>query len=349
MTTAGLAYAVLGPAPAPGAILLVAQAGYHLDDLCPLVEELAGRGGAAAVVCPLPRPSVLRRWRSSWWRHRELLAAAASRELRPSSTTDAASLLAEARAVVVRNDWGVTRALVDDARARGVATFGWVEGVQDFADLDTGRARRPYRHVDHVLSLGSYDAGELTGTDVTPVGTERLWQAWHGPPTSATGPTVANVNFTYGVLEHARRAWVADVVAAAGDRPLVLSRHPADRGRRGRRLVADRPVEELLRAAPRLVTRFSTLCYEALALGVDLAYHNPHGERARTFAEPDGAFTVTRSRAELVDALATTPPAPDTVRARAAEFLGRHLVLDGLRPAQRATDAILERLGGLAH
>jgi hypothetical protein len=37
------------------------------------------------------------------------------------------------------------------------------------------------------------------------------------------------------------------------------------------------------------------------------------------------------------------------VRARAAEFLGRHLVLDGRRPAQRATDAILERLGGLAH
>lgn len=344
MTAPPPAYAALGPPPAPGAILLVAQAAYHLDDLLPLADHLARRSLSSAVVCPLPRPSRVRHWRSSWWRHRELLAGAARHGLTPSAPLPPDALLADAGGVVVRNDWGVPRPLVTAAGVVGIPSFAWIEGVQDFADTDTGRTRRPYRSVDHVLSLGDYDAAQLQGTDVTPVGSERLWRAWHGPPTTATGPTVANVNFTYGVLEEARRPWVNDVVAAAGRRPVVISRHPADRGRRGRRLESTRPVEELLRAAPRLITRFSTLAYEALALGVELVYHNPHGERVPTFAEPGDAFRITTRRSELIDVVRSDPAAPSDVRTRVAAFLARHLVLDGPAPAERAADAIASRL-----
>ncbi len=349
MSGAGTTYAALrGPAAGPvlpGAVVLVAQAGYHLDDLLPLADELERQGRPAVIVCPLPAPSVLRRWRSSWWRHRELLAAAAARGLGPSAPIDRAELVARAAAVAVRNDWGVPRPLVEAARAAHVPTIGWVEGVQDFADVDTGRARHAYRSVDHVLSLGAYDAAQLAGADVTPVGSQRLWAAWHGPPTTGVGPIVANVNFTYGVLEHARRPWVDDVLAAAQGHELVLSRHPADRGRHGRRFESKRPVEELLRAAPRLVTRFSTLAYEALALGVELVYHNPHGERVATFADPQGAFTVTATRAELAATLGRPRPEPPDVRARAGAFLANHLVLEDPPPAARAARAIAERLG----
>jgi hypothetical protein len=346
VSDAGPAFAALGSPPAGGSVVLVAQAAYHLDELVPLATELGTRGYAATVVCPLPRPSRLRRWRSSWWRHRELLNAAAAYGRSVSPPMAAAAVLARATAVVVSNDWGVPRALVESANERGIPTFAHVEGVQDFHDVDTGQDRRPYRRVAHVLSLGDYDAEQLAGTDVTPVGSERLWRAWHGPPTTADGPAVANVNFTYGVLEGVRRRWVDDVLSAAGSRPLVLSRHPADRGRRGRRRQSATPVDDLLRAAPRLVTRFSTLGYQALALGVDLVYHNPHGERVATFAEPEGAFTITTTRSELAATMAGPPPRPEEVRSGAAEFLHHHLVLDGPRPAARAADAILDRLAG---
>ena len=35
-------------------------------------------------------------------------------------------------------------------------TFAWVEGVQDYDDVDTGLERRAYRRVDHVFTLGGH-------------------------------------------------------------------------------------------------------------------------------------------------------------------------------------------------
>jgi len=228
-----------------------------------------------------------------------------------------------------------------------VPTIGWVEGVQDFADVDTGRQRRAYRTVDQVLCLGAYDRDQLIGTDVAVVGSERIWRAWNGAATVADGPVVANVNFAYGVLQSARTPWVNDVMAAAHSSPraVVLSRHPADRGHRGRRAEDRAPVEQLLAHAPRLISRFSTLCYEALARGVELTYHNPHAERVATFARPDGAFQVTTTRTELGDALAAPTRPPAEIRRRAESFLRRHLVFDEPAPSTRAASKIFEVIG----
>lgn len=328
-------------------VVLVAQAAYHLDDLVPVREALLRRGLGVTIVRPRPRPSVLRRWRSSWWRYSELSAAAARSGLAVTSSAPAGELLDTASAIVVRNDWGVTRELVDQAARHGVATIGWVEGVQDFADADTGWIRRAYRAVDHVLCLGEHDRDQLVDTDATIVGSERMWRVWNGPVTTADGPTVANVNFTYGVSQAVRTRWVNDVLAVGRStrQPIVLSRHPADRGRRGYRSVDRAPVEQLLARAPGLISRFSTLCYEALARGVDLTYHNPHGERVNTFAEPDGAFRVTRGRAELLNAVSAPARPPADVRRRAESFLRHHLVLDDPPPSERASSRIAELAG----
>jgi hypothetical protein len=335
-------YRLLSGQGTRGGALLVAQAAYHLDELLPTRAALARRGIDAIIVCPVPPASIVRRWRSSWWRHRELVAAAASAGLTGTQTMPADGLLVGVTVVVVRNDWGVPRGLVKAAIGMGVPTVGWVEGVQDYADADTGRARRPYREVDHVLTLGDYDRGQLLGTDATIVGSERLWRAWHGPVSAVDGPIVANVNFTYGVLESERGRWVRDVMAVARtcDQRIVLSRHPADRGRLGRRAEDRSPIEQLLAHAPRLISRFSTLCYEALARGVELTYHNPHGEQVATFADRAGAFEITRSRAELLDAVSRPPPSPIEVRRRAEQFLRHHLALDGPAPAERAAAVI---------
>lgn len=338
------AYRVLSGSLAHPVVVLVAQAGYHLDDLVPVRDTLAGAGLDSVIVCPEPRASVLRHWRSSWWRHRELLAAADGAGLRGTVRSGIDDVVHAASAVVVRNDWGGPRALVVASTAAQVPTIGWVEGAVDFADVDSGRARHAYRRVDHVLCLGTYDAAWFTDADATIVGSERLWRAWHGPSTTADGSSVANVNFSYGVLEGARNGWLGDVVAVRrrSAHDIVLSRHPADRGRRGRRLEDRRPVEQLLARAPRMISRFSTLCYEALARGVELTYHNPHGERVATFAEPAGAFRITKTRAELFDAMGEEATSPDVVRRRAEPFLTGHLVLDGVAPRERAAARIAE-------
>lgn len=332
---------LFGRSTPAGAVVLVAQAAYHLDDYVPTMARLAARSIPSVLACVVPPPSVLRRWRSSWWRHTELMHRGAELGIGPVGARTIDDVLASAGAFVVRNDWGPSRTMVEAAGARGVPTIGWVEGVQDFADADTGRARHPYRTVDHVLCLGADDRDQLAGLDTTIVGSQRLWARYHGEPTTADGPAVANVNFTYGVLEEARSPWVADVLGAAASTgtPLVLSRHPADRGRRGRRAESSQPVSELLQDAPRLVSRFSTLCYEALAVGVELVYHNPHGETVPTFSEPDGAFSITVDRSELIAALSAPPRSPVDVRAAARTFLARHLALD-VEPARRAAERI---------
>lgn len=335
---------LLHPDPPPGAIVLLAQAAYHLDDYLPTLAHLEQHDVPAVIGCILPQPSLLRRWRSSWWRFEELLRRTRAAGLPDPVPAPAATVLATAGALVVRNDWGPSRVLVEQARSAGVPTVGWVEGVQDFADDDTGRARAAYRTVEEVLCLGPYDQQQLAGTRSTVVGSQHLWSCWHGEPTTADGPTVANVNFTYGVLEDARSSWVDDVVAARVAAPtgLVLSRHPADRGRRGRRLESPASVHDLLRRAPRLVSRFSTLCYEALALGVELTYHNPHGERVPTFARPEGAFVVTTDRAELLGEVGAPVRPAAAVREHAAAFLRGHLALDA-EPAARAADLLASR------
>ena len=45
------------------------------------------------------------------------------------------------RAVVVLNDWGPVKELIEAANQAGVVTFAKVEGVQDFDDLESHWAR----------------------------------------------------------------------------------------------------------------------------------------------------------------------------------------------------------------
>lgn len=337
----------LGAPVASGDVVFVVQAGYHLDDAVSTAGVLAASGQRASIVAPLPPQDALRRWRTSTARHREIAARARKLGLDAGAHISAESIVDRAGALVVRNDWGPSRALVERANAAGVPTVGWVEGVQDFDDVDTGRARHPYGTVGEVMCLGDYDAGRLGHrAEVTPVGSQRLWDLWAGPATSAVTPLVVNVNFTYGVQRAARREWLGQVMGVAGDAGItpVVSRHPADRGLRGRRHASPTGIDQLLPTAARLVTRFSTLVYDALALGVDVVYHNPHGERVPTFTSPMDAYVITTTADELRTALERPVPPPAVVRAAATPFLEHHLVLDSPPPAERASAHLLTML-----
>lgn len=339
------AVAWLGPAPDGPVVALVVQAAYHLDELVPLRDELRVRGVAAELLVVPPPRKPLHRFRPSVRRFSEMLAATGRRERDLVAEPD---LLGRTRALVVLNDWGVPRPLVLEAKAAGRPTFGWIEGVQDFADADTPYQRAAYRTVDHVFSLGDYSREQLADRPGTVIGSERLRRIWAGPEAEPSGVQVTiNSNFTYGVLSDARTAWLRSVrqsCRAAGVSP-VLSRHSAERGVVVRPRPSLRPISELLHRSTHLVTRLSTVAYEALARGVEVAYHNPHGEQVETFRDPAGAFATTTDTDELTAWLRRPVRTPAEIRADARAFLGHHVRLDdGPPPAALAADVIAAAL-----
>lgn len=320
-------YAWLGPPPADHAVVLVAQAAYHLPELDRLREALAASGLEGALAVPVVPWKPLHRFRPTVRRLADTVARSGRIAGAPVSVDE---VVRQSAAVVVMNDWGVPRTLVERAKGAGVPTFAWVEGVQDYDDVDTGLERRAYRRVDHVFTLGEASRVILGLDRTTAVGSERLSRLWRAAPASgADGGVVINSNFTYGVLTDVRTSWVDGVVEAceAEHQPWLLSRHAAERGRMGHPVAVD-DVDTLLAGAGRLVSRFSTVAFDALALGVELAYHNPHGEREPTFAEPLGAFTISRSVDELRAVLRKPQRSRDEVRHEAEIFLRHHILLD---------------------
>ena len=340
------AYVCLDPAgDRPTGVGLVVQAAYHLDDLVPLRDHLRAAGVDADLLVPLPPGKPFNRFRSGVRRHKELIATATMRVGSPVATDELAASLA---AVVVMNDWGVPRELVERLRSNGRPTFAWVEGAQDFGDVDTGQDRHPYSRVDLVFCLGVYGAEQLAAQTCRIVGSTWLRRI-HSAPVSA-GPdrrATVNTNFTYGVLTQHRRPWLRSVCSAFREAsvPWDLSRHPAERGVAWPVRPSPQPIGELLAKSTYCVGRFSTVNYEALARGVELILHNPHGEREPTFRTPLGAFETTTSAGELAAALARPVRSPEEVRAGAARFLAYHLRLEsGPDPAELAAETIVDRL-----
>ncbi len=327
----GLAEAVSGK------VLLMPAVSYHAEELLPLAAELAAAGAEPAFLVSDHR----------WPTTRAALRGAGFpvyRCLPPGAWVEAAA------ALLTMNDWAeIYRDVIVAANEAGVPTFGKVEGVQDFHDDDTGRARRPYRTVAHVLGQGENDREALAGADVAVVGSSRLERMWLAPPRPPGAElAVVNYNFTYGVLAAAAERWLESAIAGckAAGMPYVVSVHPASPPLPAGVAAAAEPVGELLQRAAVLVSRFSTVPFEAMARGVPFVYHNPHGERVPTFKEPDGAFDISTDAAGLAEAIAASAPWRDGYRERCAQFFLRQVdVQPGRTPAERGAEAILAQVG----
>ncbi len=325
-------------------ILLVAQAAYHLGELQPIQKELKSRGIGSYIVAPTLPKKYLNRFRPSFARRKELLQELSLK----NSVQRGISSFSRAQAVVVLNDWGTTTPLIHWAREKGIPVFGWVEGAQDFLDLDTEKNRTPYKSVDHVFCLGSYDYEALSGTERTIVGSNRLRSITIGTSRSSEElSVVANLNFTYGVGSQHRRLWINSVRTATkkSGHTLTISPHIADPSSLLPWIRSSDPIDELFKSATYFVTRFSTLCYESLLRGVPTVYHNPHGEKVKTFSKPKEAFHITTSTEDLIEVLKTSPLKRHEVREKADEFLLEHLRLEsGPSPAELAGNVIYSKI-----
>ncbi len=132
--------------------------------------------------------------------------------------------------------------------------------------------------------------------------------------------------------------WVDTVLAAIKelDYPTVFSLHPAEKSRPTGAVISDLPMRHLLMRATVLISRFSTVPFEAMARGVPFVYHNPHNEAVPTFKQPQGAFEVTATADELAAAasfvMGQAAEACPVVLLRGAELKSSH---DGSRSLLR--------------
>jgi Glycosyl transferase family 2 len=318
-------------------VLLVPQSRYHVDDLGPLSVELARRGiPTRFMVTPKAPGTVLVELAKytdtvlSW------------EPLLPDRVPVAG--------VVVMNDWGPTRELIQSADARGAATFAKVEGVQDFADADTNQQRSAYRTARYVLAQGPYDVKALPDRDVHVVGNTRLERIWLEPPTAigSDDPVLINFNFTYNVLTDHADSWLVSAQGGITDagRELTVSMHPAQLNRyaTAARNITAQPIRHELTRSAALVSRFSTVLYESMARGVPVIYHNPHGEKVPDFQEPRGAFLKTVDQDQLRDAVRLLPEWQVEYRARCQEFFQHQVDLDPRTPSEVRGAAVIAGL-----
>ena len=319
-------------------VQLMPSAAYHCDEVGPVAKRLDSLGiPVRFVVIPKRLEAV---------RH-ELRKYPFEVHVVDPDTEDCKRISESGRALLTLNDWGDYSAFVEHANAVGIPTFGKVEGVQDFNDVDVHWRRDPYRLVTHVLCQGQNDFEATRGTRSI-VGSSRLERVWLGPPTpEAKRRVLINLNFTYGVLTEAQDMWLDSAIQACKRARVeyVVSAHPAQRVPDSV-YVTDRPMRYLLTRPSVLISRFSTVPFEAMARGVPFVYHNPHGEKVPMFKRPRGAFDVTTSTRDLTDALRAALQETD-YRSRCEEFFRRQVSVEpGHESEYRTCEALMKSLDG---
>jgi GT2 family glycosyltransferase len=317
-------------------IVMTPSAAYHVDELGPMAVELAKRGIPVAFMVSD------RRWE---WTEAGLRSWDFPVYAFPEST----DWTGQIAGIMALNDWGEEpHVAIVAANERGVPTFAKVEGVQDFNDIDVPRVRNPYRTVRHVLCQGRNDAKALADTaDTYIVGNSRLEAIWNSPGRRPAGDLiVVNLNFTWGVLEEARSMWIDTVVAATKQlsHPTVFSLHPAEKTSPEGVDVSDLPMRHLLTRASVLVSRFSTVPFEAMARGVPFVYHNPHHEAVPTFHDPKGAFEITESAGELAAAIDKAREWAGRYRDKSEAFFRDQIDIDPQTPSAARSAEVIERL-----
>ncbi len=317
-------------------VLLVPSADYHLAEVVPLAAELNRRDIPTRIAIG-PSP-----WARTW----PALSSYPGLEVHTIPEPD--EIAAQVAAVFVMKDTGSLGPFVERCRGLGIPVIGKVEGAQDFWDADTPEERRPYRNLDLVLCQGEFDAEALEGEMTATVGSTRLERLWWAPPVVVGEPmALINLNFVYGVGSRDRRLWLDTAIKGCEQvgLPYVISTHPAERAQIDSERVTTISASRLLPHASVLVSRFSTMPLEAMACGVPFIYHNPHGEKVGTFADPMGAFQMTSSGDELADALRALDPGMDH-RLRAEEFFKHYVSMNPASTSeQRSAEALMRIVG----
>ncbi|MCZ6822458.1 MAG: FkbM family methyltransferase [Deltaproteobacteria bacterium] len=259
------------------------------------------------------------------------------------------------RVAIFGNDWGPQeRQIVAEAQASGIPTVCIQEGCLDFADDKLRRMQQ----CDYAFLQGPVMLRYLDRPNTIVTGNPK-YDSIQEQTFDPERPIMINCNFTYGVYEEVRESWVREAVEACRSlgRRFFISQHPRDRGA----FPPEYPVKASdassisaqLAETSVVITRFSTVIYEALMLGVRAIYFNPHGEPFGIFQQDEtGAVPVAQDQSELLALLRLALTAGDDDPVKRRQFLLSHCATLNGDAAERCADAIRaiaeKRAGGVS-
>jgi len=234
-------------------------------------------------------------------------------------------------ALICMNDWDqkVTRPLILEAQKDGKKTIGIIEGINDFHDSDIPWQRHAYQTVEYLLMTGEHDRAFFPSkTDKSYViGVPRLQELMQETPHFPKKPlAVINLNFSYGILEDQRDAWLTSVLegCSIANIDYVITQHPADHADLSDYHVSTKNMYDTIREGTIIISRFGSIILEALAMGKPAIYHNPHQEKVVKFQDPMGAYSTSQTVQELAEAIRFELGLSVDYRERANTFLNHH-------------------------
>jgi hypothetical protein len=178
------------------------------------------------------------------------------------------------------NDWSSeARLIIKLARIVGVKSVCMQESIVDF-----GGPLRRMQWSDLVFVQGATTILELKRKVFFIVGNPR-YERLDIVDLPKEPKAFINCNFTYGIHEDIREAWLKDVVTALEKRNIdyFISQHPRDTADLGAFKNVKKSnaslIHSQLRECSFVITRFSSVIHEALCLGRKVIYYNPHNEK----------------------------------------------------------------------
>ena len=331
-----------------GKIVIICQVDYHLRNAATFAKALALRGYSCTILdnsafAAGGKRSVCAADLRLLWR---------TQYLKIEKSPYGLDWLCTAELVITFNDFNDDfREALEYRRLLGLRSVSMVEGINDFLRIDFVEPRYlPYRRCDTVFLAGQDDAQYFEDRTTYVIGLPVVEQLAQKQPKFPSQPlAVLNVNFTYGVLENCRDAFVKSAREAfeRAGWDWIITQHPMDKGALTSMPVAKQTQYELIDKGTVFVSRFATGLLEALASGKAAIYFNPHGEKVAKFQKPMGAFDIATNTNELVAALNKVQAdrkAGVDFRARALPFLAHHTSyqLNGATAAERFADAVVE-------
>lgn len=314
------------------AALMVAFAGYHVEAALRYAEHNEKqRFSLLDMSQRLSRGARAFDWDSSDYDPRQVLTHYSLRDR---------SFPEGARSLVVFNDTNPVAAdLLDRSRKRGIPTVSVVEGAVDFGRALNDLEPRPgahkaksYRNADHVFLHGYWSRKFFADKPNQVVGSSRAEFFLGKTVRKPSRPSIlVNLNFSYGVLTDAANGFLEGCSEAVSGTGLEVrvTQHPRDSTVLPGRLndLHRRDLVAALQSSSVLVSRFSTVIIDALALGLPVVYFNPHGEPVEELLPPFGAFDIARNSRELSGAINRAlqqQTKGKDVRRESSEFLYQH-------------------------
>lgn len=231
-------------------------------------------------------------------------------------------------AFICMNDWEVryTKDLITYYNAKDIPTIGIIEGITDFNDSDYVLKRNAYQNVRYVLTTGDNDKEYLKNKKNFKIGIPKLRKLWKSKieyPLNII--VVINLSFLGLPYNNYSLSWLKEVINVCSKLGLnyIISQHPSDKTDLTEFNVSKKDIYSTIKEGSLVISRFSTVLLESVAMGKPAVYFKPPMETVTLYDNNEGAFSIAKNILELENAIKYELMNFKNVRERAKSFLDK--------------------------